>query len=134
MSSKFQNIRNLRSTTSARFAKVLVDLSERNYDLNQFKMVCVTIQNALIPNLRNSMRFVSQILAQMNSMTPKYQKIVLETIVVSTFNKQTDFITKNIDSLSKTNIVETVEMSVAHKRLSYTLLKKKIDLSAQAAK
>lgn len=80
------------------------------------------------------MRFLSQILAQMNSMTPKYQKIVLETIVVSTFNKQTDFITKNIDSLSKTNIVETVEMSVAHKRLSYTLLKKKIDLSAQAAK
>jgi len=63
-------------------------------------------------------------------MTPNYQEIVLETIVVSTFNKQTDFITKNIDSLSKTNIVDTVEMSVAHKRLCYTLLKKKIDLSA----
>jgi hypothetical protein len=59
MSSKFQNIRNLRSTTSARFAKVLVDLSERSYDLNQFRKVCEIVKDALIPNLRNSMRFLS---------------------------------------------------------------------------
>lgn len=52
---------------------MLVDLSERGFDKQQFQRVCEMIFTALVPNQRNAMRFVGKVAIQLGSMQPEYQ-------------------------------------------------------------
>jgi len=48
---------------------------------------------------------------------------------MSSFNHQTENISKLVSELTKLNITDCLETAIAHRRLVYSLLKRKTDLS-----
>lgn len=123
-----QNERNIHATIPSRFAKMLLDLAKRDYNLDMYRRVCEAFVKNLAVEKRNSTRLLAYILKTFEGEKPlpePYRDIIVQTIFAKVFKDLKDQLTVEIPEAGKQTVDGIVLKITNYRRLLYTLNKHK---------
>ena len=103
---------------------MLIDLAQRNLDLNLYKRVCESVYDCLNRSERNSARIFAYILKQLKDVTNmEYKTIVVKSILAPLLSNTQSEHCKEIPDANKQTVEGIVKKCMLLRRLLYTLKK-----------
>ena len=123
--SRAQNMRNIRISIPQRFAKMMVDLAERDCNKRVFEQICTSIESWLTCDQINSTRLISALTKEFTNVTSEsHQNAITDKVFIPYLLTVSRQISKELVQASKTNIDTRSNELQVYKRLVYTLNKR----------